>query len=541
MEIKNTKSQIRLPLIISLAIVAGILIGANVATISNGKTDLISNLHKFREILNYIDENYVDKVKIEDLVEKAIGIMLEELDPHTIYIPKKEREISDAQLQGNFEGIGIEYNIFRDTIYVVVPLSGSPAEKLGLLSGDKIIKVNEEIVAGIGIKNRGVLNRLRGEKGSKVTVWIKRKNITELLEFNITRDKIPQYSLDVSYMVDEEIGYMKINRFSATTYDEFKIALIDLKNQGMQKLILDLTGNPGGYMDKAIKIADEFLADNPMIVFTKGQKRSYNQEHKAQHNGIFETGGLIILIDEGSASASEIVSGAIQDNDRGLIVGRRSFGKGLVQMPIDLSDGSELRLTISRYYTPSGRSIQKSYEEGQEDYFKDGFYSRYQNGEMFNADNIKVNDSLKYETVGGRIVYGGGGIVPDYFVGLDTTQNSQYLNKLFSINAIREYALIYSEANKKKLEEDGFDTFKNTFQTTDAMLAELVMITEANKLEFNEAQFNHSKPLIKTHVKAQIARNIWNNNGFYPIYNQTNEIFLSALKLFDKAEQLANK
>lgn len=541
METKNTKSQIRLPFLLSIAIAAGILIGANMATTSDGKSDLISSLYKFREILNYIDRNYVDEVETEELVEAAIGTMLEELDPHTVYIPESDREISDAQLKGNFDGIGIEYNIFRDTIYVVAPLSGGPSEKLGLLSGDKIIKVDDENVAGIGIRNKGVLDRLRGPKGSKVKVSIKRKNIADLLDFDIIRDKIPQFSLDVSYMVDQEVGYMKINRFSATTYDEFKEALLKLKDQGMQKLILDLTGNPGGYMDKAINMADEFLAEDPMIVFTKGKEIRYNQEHRAHRQGAFEAGGLIVLIDEGSASASEIVSGAIQDNDRGLIVGRRSFGKGLVQMPIDLSDGSELRLTISRYYTPSGRSIQKSYEEGQDDYFKDGFYARYQNGEMFSADNIKVNDSLKYETAKGRTVYGGGGIVPDYFVGLDTTQNSIYLNRLFTTNAIREYALTYSEKNKERLEKNGFETFRKDFEISNKMLDELVAVAEVNKLKFNEEQFNKSKSLIKLYLKAQVARSIWNNDGFYPIFNETNEIFLSALKLFDKAEQLANK
>jgi carboxyl-terminal processing protease len=541
METKNTKSQIRLPFLLSIAIAAGILIGANMATESDGNSDLLSSLNKFREILNYVDNNYVDEVETEALVESAIGTMLEELDPHTVYIPKEDREISDAQLQGNFDGIGIEYNIFRDTIYVVAPLSGGPSEKLGILSGDKIIKVDDENVAGIGIRNKGVLDRLRGPKGSTVTVMIQRKNLNELLEFNIVRDKIPQFSLDVSYMVDQEIGYMKINRFSATTYDEFKEALTELKSEGMQKLILDLTGNPGGYMDRAINMADEFLAEDPMIVFTKGKERRYNQEHKAHRDGIFEKGGLIVLIDEGSASASEIVSGAVQDNDRGLIVGRRSFGKGLVQMPINLTDGSELRLTISRYYTPSGRSIQKSYDAGQDDYFKDGFYARYQNGEMFSADNIKVNDSLKYETAKGRTVYGGGGIVPDYFVGLDTTQNSVYLNRLFTTNAIREYALTYSEANKESLETAGFEDFKSTFEVTESMLKKLTEIATANKLAFDEKQYNHSKPLIKTYLKAQIARSIWNNEGFYPIFNETNEIFLSALKLFDKAEQLANK
>lgn len=541
MHTNNSKYNIRLPFLLSLAIAAGIFLGANMTSSSGEKSDLVKSIYKFREILNYIDRNYVDEVETDGLVESAIADMLEKLDPHTVYIPAKDQELTQAQLDGNFSGIGIEYNIFRDTIYVVSPLSGGPSERLGLLTGDKIIRVDGENVAGIGINNRGVLDRLRGPKGTIVAVSIMRKNVDEFLEFEIERDKIPQFSLDAAYMVDQEIGYIKINRFSATTYEEFKAALTDLNQQGMEKLILDLTGNPGGYMDKAIKMADEFLAEDPMIVFTKGKESRYNQEHRARRTGSFEKGPLIVLIDEGSASASEIVSGAIQDNDRGIVVGRRSFGKGLVQMPIDLSDGSELRLTISRYYTPSGRSIQKPYSKDLEDYYSDGFYNRYSNGEMFSADKIKVNDSLKFETAKGRTVYGGGGIIPDFFVPLDTMHNSSYLNKLFTTNAIREYALHYSDKHKSKLEKMGFDKFRKGFEISEKMLSELVKVAKSNKLEFNEKQFNHSKPLIKIYLKAQIARGIWNNDGFYPIFNETNEIFQAALDLFDEAEQLAQR
>lgn len=537
MKIQNTKAQIRLPLFLSIAIAAGIFIGANMTSSTKSGSDLAQSLQKFREILNYVDRNYVDEVKTEDLVEKAISDMLEELDPHTAYIPKEDQEYSRSQLEGNFDGIGIEYNIFRDTIYVVAPLSGGPSERVGLLTGDKIIKVDDENVAGIGIKTRGVLDRLRGPKGTQVTVSVLRKNNKDLLDFDIVRDKIPQFSVDASYMIDDEIGYIKVNRFTATTYDEFKAALDKLDEQGLQKLILDLTGNPGGYMSMAIQMADEFLPGDPMIVFTKGKEYRYNQEHKAGNAGIFEDRPLIVLIDEGSASASEIVSGAIQDNDRGLVVGRRSFGKGLVQMPIDLSDGSELRLTISRYYTPSGRSIQRSYEGGKDDYYSD-VYNRYTSGELYNADSIHQNDTLKYTTAKGRTVYGGGGIMPDYFIPMDTAGNSTYLNRLFTTNAIREYSLTYSDSNRAKLESDGFDKYFADFEVSDKMLKELVAVAEESGLPYNDGQFKHSKEQIKLYLKAQIARGIWNNDGFYPIFNQSNEIYMQAIQLFDQAEAI---
>ncbi|MEO9966468.1 MAG: S41 family peptidase [Reichenbachiella sp.] len=538
MKIQNTKSQIRLPLFISMAIAAGIFIGANMTSSNSSSSGLAKSLLKFREVLNYVDGHYVDDVETDKLVEKAISDMLEELDPHTAYIPTEEQEYSRSQLEGNFDGIGIEYNIFRDTIYVVAPLSGGPSERVGLLTGDKIVKVDNENVAGIGIKTRGVLDRLRGPKGTQVTVSILRKNNKELLDFEIVRDKIPQFSVDASYMIDDEIGYIKVNRFTATTYDEFKEALAKLDEQGLQKLILDLTGNPGGYMNMAIQMADEFLPGDPMIVFTKGKVYRYNQEHRAGKTGLFEDRPLIVLIDEGSASASEIVSGAVQDNDRGLVVGRRSFGKGLVQMPIDLSDGSELRLTISRYYTPSGRSIQRSYEGGKDDYYSD-IYNRYSSGEMYNADSIHQNDALKYSTARGRTVYGGGGIMPDYFIPIDTTGNSVYLNRLFTTNAIREYSLKYSDSNRNKLESRGFEKYLKDFEVSESMLKELVAVAEDSGLPFNQAQFEHSKSQIKLYLKAQIARGIWNNDGFYPIFNQSNEIYMQAIGLFDQAEALS--
>ncbi|MCV9387581.1 S41 family peptidase [Reichenbachiella ulvae] len=537
MSIQNTKSQIRLPLLLAVAIAAGIFIGANVVGDRSNSMDARKSAFKFREILNYIDDNYVDEVDQNELVDGAINSMLKELDPHTVYIPAEEKELSRSQLQGNFDGIGIEYNIFRDTIYVVSPLSGGPSEEAGLLTGDKIIEVDGENVAGIGIRNRGVLDRLRGERGSVVSLKILRKNVDDILSFDITRDKIPQFSVDADYMIDDQTGYIKINRFTATTYDEFKTSMDKLLEEGMQRLILDLTGNPGGYMDRAIRMADEFLEGSPMIVFTKGKEFRYNQEHRGGEEGVFEKQPLIVLIDEGSASASEIVSGAIQDNDRGLIVGRRSFGKGLVQMPIDLSDGSELRLTISRYYTPSGRSIQKAYNGDVDDYYHD-IYGRYESGEMYSADSVDVIDTLEFRTTKGRLVYGGGGIIPDVYVPLDTAGNSKYLNRLFTSNSIREYALQYSDSNKERLEKMGFDEYFRNFEVSQKMLNDLLAIANTNNIKFNQREYNHSKPLIKTYVKAQIARGIWNNNGFYPIWNQTSEIYREALNLFDKAEEI---
>lgn len=537
-ETRNSRSIIRLPFLLAAAISGGILIGATMIN-SPSKQGLVNSVDKFREIMNYVERNYVDDVDSEELVETAITNMLKKLDPHTVYIPSKDLDISKSQLEGKFDGIGIEFNIFKDTIYVVAPLSGGPSEKVGLMSGDKIVEVDGDVVAGVGITNRGVFDLLRGEKGTQVLVGVLRKGNPEILDYEITRDKIPQSSVDVSYMIDEEIGYIKVSRFSATTYDEFKRELTDLRSKGMEKLILDLTGNPGGYMDRAVKMADEFISGQEMIVYTEGRESRYDSEHKAYREGDFEQGALIVLIDQGSASASEIVAGAIQDNDRGLIVGRRSFGKGLVQMPISLRDGSELRLTISRYYTPSGRSIQKPYSENGEGY-DDDLALRYENGEAFSEDSIKVDESLKYATSQGRTVYGGGGIMPDVFVPLDTIGSTMYLTRLFTSGTIGEYVLDYYNENKKKLEKMEYGDYRNNFEVSTDMLNQVVKLAKSNKVKFDEQQYNTSYDLIKLHVKAQIARRVWDNEGFYPIYNETHEILRAALDQFEKAEQLAN-
>jgi len=390
----------------------------------------------------------------------------------------------------------------------------------------------------MGITNRGVIDRLRGKKGSEVDVKIKRQRNKELLEFTIVRDKIPQYSVDAGYMVDDEIGYIKVSRFSETTYDEFRDKLKYLVDQGMTKLIVDLQGNPGGYMDRAVNISDELIANNAIIVSQEGKEPRANAEYRAYRNGLFEKGPVIVLINEGSASGSEIVAGAIQDNDRGLIVGRRSFGKGLVQSMFRLSDGSELRLTIARYYTPSGRSIQKPYEKGLSDYNQD-FHTRVEHGELFHADSIKFNDSLKYQTSKGRTVYGGGGIMPDYFVPLDTGWDSSYYLKLRNNNVVREFALIYYQKNEKKLKNMDFSKFLSDFEIDDKMVKDIVDLGEKFGVAYDEEGYRRSESLIKIIVKASIARNAWGRESYYPVINDINEIFQEALTMFDEAETLA--
>lgn len=537
-KIKNSKFQIRLPIILTIGLAAGIMIGATFAGPEQAASNFMKSVMKFREVMSLIDRSYVEDVDTDDMVETAVAKMLENLDPHTIYVSAKDVELSNSDLKKEFEGVGIEFSIFRDTIVVLSPLSGGPSEKVGLLAGDKIVTVDGETVAGVGITNRGVIDRLRGKKGTKVEVGIKRKRNTELLDFTIVRDKIPQFSVDAGYMVDDEIGYIKVSRFSETTYDEFREKLSYLVDQGMKKLIVDLQGNPGGYMDRAVNISDELIANNAMIVSQEGKEPRANAEYRAYRNGLFEEGPVIVLINEGSASGSEIVAGAVQDNDRGLIVGRRSFGKGLVQSMFRLSDGSELRLTIARYYTPSGRSIQKSYEEGLSAYNKD-FHTRVEHGELFHADSIKFNDSLKYQTAKGRTVYGGGGIMPDYFIPLDTGWDSRYYSKLRINNVVREYALNYFQKNEKKLKKMEFSQFLSDFEIDEKMSKDLIAMGEKFGVEYDEEGFKRSGSLIKVITKASIARNIWGRESYYPVINDINEIFQEAITLFDEAETLA--
>lgn len=532
-ENRNSSNQVKLPLVLCLGLAIGVFVGASLNS-KKTSSDVGNDVQKFREVLTQIKDEYVDTISTKRLVDDAIAHMLQKLDPHSAYIPATNREAANEELRGNFDGIGIEFNIFNDTVVVVSALSGGPSEELGIQSGDKIIEVDGKSLAGISVTSNDVMRALKGPKGTEVKVTLLRRN--KEMEYTIVRDKIPSYSVDVAYMVSDDIGYIKVNRFSATTYDEFQAGLKKLRSKGMKKLILDLQGNPGGYMNIAIEMADEFLESGKKIVSQKGKEKKYNAEAFATNRGQFENGDLIVLVNEGSASASEILAGALQDNDRALIVGRRSFGKGLVQTPFDLSDGSELRLTISRYYTPSGRSIQKPYEDGDE-YALD-IISRYNHGEFFHSDSIKFNDSLKYITLNGRSVYGGGGIMPDYFVPLDTTLNSHYLNELYTSTAIQEYTFTYADRNRERLLAMGIDDFLKNFKVSQDMIDGLVKVGLRNKVKPDYKDLRQRRKLFEVHMKAQVARKLWGNEGFYPVFNETNEVFLQGVKLFDRIPSL---
>lgn len=543
--IQNSKSVVRLPIIIAITLAAGVLLGSTFFSGGKKLSDVAKGYGKFREVLMLVENNYVDSVDTDELVDFSISKMLEKLDPHTAYFNAEEATAARSQLESGFDGIGVEFNIYNDTVYVVTPLSGGPSEAAGIQSGDRIISVNKENLSGPGVTNAQVYKLLRGKRGTKVDLAIERVGLKDKMNFAVVRDRIPTYSVDASYMVDQEIGYIKVSRFSETTFDEFKSALKTLKAEGLKNLILDLRGNPGGYMERATSMADEFIAGDKLLVYTEGKDSRFDRKTRSHVDGLFEQGPLIVLVDEGSASASEILAGALQDHDRALVVGRRSYGKGLVQMPIKLSDGSELRLTISRYYTPSGRSIQKPYEMGKgEDYSQD-LAHRYESGELFNVDSIKFDKTKIYKTDGGRVVYGGGGITPDIFVAKDTLMNSKYLFELYSKNIIREYALRYANENQKKLEKQPFKEYLKTFQVSDAMLAELVKDASKAGIKPNEKELNLSKSLITSQTKAIIGRYVWGrkqksglNNEVFQVLNPSDNVYQQAVQLFTQAAQL---
>ncbi|MBN2682391.1 MAG: S41 family peptidase [Bacteroidales bacterium] len=487
---------------------------------------------KFSRVLSLIENYYVDTTNQEKLVEHAIIELLHKLDPHSIYISKEEVKAMNEPLEGNFEGIGVQFNILRDTIIVVAPISGGPSEKLGVKAGDRIIKIEDELVAGIGVKNKDVRDKLLGDKGTKVKISIQRKGEKKLLDFTITRDKIPIYSLDAAYMVNEEIGYIKLNRFAKTTMEEFNTAMEKLRDKGMKSLILDLQGNGGGFLQTSIELSDEFLDKDKLIVYTEGVQ-SPKVEYKSNPKGSFLKGKLVVLVDQSSASASEIVSGALQDWDRAVVIGRRTFGKGLVQRPFYLTDGAMIRLTIARYYTPTGRLIQKPYEDGYEEYTKD-LINRYNSGELSSEDNIHFPDSLKYKTlVNKRIVYGGGGIMPDLFVPIDTTKFPEYFRQLIRKGTIRDFTMNYVDNNRNNLKQtySSFNKFNENFKVSEDMLKDLLSDAEKAELKFNEEEFAAAKDDIALQIKALIARDIWDTSEFFEIINLTDEVFLQAVKL----------
>lgn len=513
----------------------GFIAFIGLSAFGQGSDDPMASAQKFSEVITYVDQMYVDDVNSDKLTNKAIVAMLEELDPHSTFISKEDVDDANEKINGNFVGVGIRFQILKDTLMVVQTIPGGPSEKIGLLAGDKIIQIDDEVVAGIGLKNSMVRERLLGDKGTKVSVHVKRRNTKKPLEFTITRDIIPVHSVDASYMVSDNTGYVKLNSFSRTSLDEVQDAIRVLKKQGMKNLIFDLQGNGGGLLYTAKYLADEFLSDDKLIVYSQGRSQP-RTDLVAETKGLWEKGKLIILIDEYSASASEILSGAVQDWDRGLIVGRRSYGKGLVQRPINLSDGSQVRLTIARYYTPSGRFIQKPYEDAEA--YRNDLLERYEHGEFMSQDSIKLPDSLKHKTLlKGRTVYGGGGIMPDFFVPLDTNEITDYYSAVIRGGHVNSFALNYVDENRKQLTKDypTFKDFKDKFEIDQEIIDELLAQIKKDdpELEFNKKEYKISEHLLKLRIKAMMAQNIWGYSEFYQVYNDSNEILQKAIEIIE--------
>lgn len=511
-----------------------LLINVSQAQPATRSLDPATTYRKFEQLIRIISDNYVDSVSESKLVEKAITSMLEDLDPHSTYIPREEVEEMNRDLRGNFDGIGIRFQIYKDTIMVVNTIPGGPSEKLGMMAGDKFLEIDGENVAGIGIKTNGVRDRLMGVRGSKVNVKMKRKGQAQPVEYTITRDKIPIFSMDASYMVTKDIGYMKLNNFSATTMAEFYQAIDSLKRSGMKSLILDLQGNGGGYLSTAEALCDEFLDGNKLLVYTDGHHFPRKDTY-ASTLGKFEKGKLVILTDEGTASASEIVTGAVQDWDRAVVVGRRSFGKGLVQKPWNLPDGSQVRITTQRYFTPSGRCIQKPYTDGVEAYRKEK-YDRFSSGEVYSKDSIHIPDSLKFRTlVNKRLVYGGGGIIPDVFVPIDTSENSNYFSSLWRKGVFNNFCLEYVDRNRASLKKQypDFETFRSKFTVDKKLMDEFIAAGEKEGVKFVEKDFLVSKRIIEVRLKASIAQDIWDYKAFYPIINELNSSLQKAIEVIN--------
>jgi carboxyl-terminal processing protease len=534
----NKIKQIWFPLFVVLALVVGIALGINLQSRRqlSFHPKQVNSTNKLGVILSLIEGNYVDSVDSKKLVESAIPEVLKQLDPHTIYIPAKEMQGVTEEMSGNFSGIGVQFSIQNDTIMVIDVVSGGPSQKLGIRAGDRIVTVNDTVMAGKKITNEDVLKKLRGKKGSKVKVGISRKGFAELIPFDITRGEIPINSVDVSYMVNNTTGYIKIGRFGEKTYEEFMNALSKLKKEGAKQLVIDLRSNPGGYLGAVIKMVNEFLDKGELIVYTQGRtqpKKSFYAEDKGDYVG----DKVVVLVDEYSASASEIFAGAIQDNDRGTIIGRRTFGKGLVQEQIPFYDGSAIRLTVARYYTPSGRCIQKSYKNGIDDYYAD-ITHRYLHGELEQKDSIKYNDSLKYYTRKGRLVYGGGGIMPDIFVPADTSGISGYYTKITQKGLVYQYAFDYADRNREELGK--LKKGKDFIQYLDkkGILSDFVSYATKKGIPADKKGMNDSGKIIETQLIAYITRNIIGEEGFYSVISRIDNTFQEAVKALDSGDML---
>ncbi len=495
-----------------------------------------SQVEKLQRAVQFIEFAYIDKLEDEKIVEDAIKGILSELDPHSVYLSADELRRANEPLEGSFEGIGIQFNLVNDTIVVVSPIPGGPSEKVGLMPGDKIVKIDGETSYGSRINNQFVQDRLRGERGSVVEVSVYRMGVRELLDFSITRDRIPINSVDAAFMATPEIGYIKLNRFARTSMREYREASQKLQDQGMKHLILDLNYNSGGYLDVAKDLSDQFLERDKMIVYTEGQA-SPTQEFKSTFRGNFKEGKLVVLINEGSASASEILAGAVQDWDRGLIVGRRSFGKGLVQRPFELPDGSAIRLTTAQYYTPTGRSIQKPYDEGgAEEYYRD-LSERLSSGELVSPENISFPDSLKFYTMNNqRVVYGGGGIMPDYFIPLDTNMVSEFYSRLLRRGILNNFGIEYTNRNRAALSEEfpDVDSFIDGFSVDSELMGEMYSYAEKQGItDEDEEQSDAVEQFMKNQVKALIARNLFDISAYTQVVMQIDNAYVKAVELIE--------
>ena len=517
------------PVWVIIILLSGLLLGLYINKGVGKRQVIFEGGSKFDEVMWYVDNEYVEKPDAQKLQDEAIAAMMEKLDPHSAFISLDEfNEVNDPLL-GSFDGIGVQFRLEKDTIAVVSVIKGGPSEKVGIMAGDRIIYVDDTLVASQKLNNEDVMRKLKGPKNTKVRVRVLRRGVEGLLDYTITRAAIPTYSVDIAYMLDKNIGYLKLSKFSATTFDEFKKGIKDLRSQGMQQLVFDLRGNTGGYLSAAVDIADEFLPRGSLIVYTEGRNRP-RQFMNARRNGMLEDIPVVVLIDGESASASEIVAGALQDNDRGTIIGRRSFGKGLVQEQIMLSDNSAIRLTVARYYTPTGRCIQKPYSGDLEEYMLESL-ERYENGELFSEDSIHFADSLKYTTPKGKTVYGGGGIMPDIYVPLVNDSTEYYFNRIVNKGLLYQYAFEYTDKHRRQLQQyKTVKSFDQSFVVSDAMFDELVKLADEKGIKGTEEQRQVARREANTLLKAYIARNLFDDEGFYPIYAPMDEVLQRALK-----------
>lgn len=526
MRIKHN-SIIWYPLVISIAIVLGIVIGNYIST----KKFTLDKDRKINAVLNLIQSEYVDSIDVKDLVEQAIPAIIGNLDPHSYYIPASDIRAENEKLDGSMSGIGVSFFMMNDTANVDQVIPNGPAEKVGMLAGDRIISVNGESIVGGTLTAEGIRSKIRGEKGTKVKIGVKRNSSKKTLTFTITRDDIPMNTIDVSYMLDDKTGYIKIAQFGKNTYDEFFAALSKLKKDGASRYIVDLRGNPGGYMEMAILMVNEFLEQGELIVYTKGRKEREDIQVWSDDQGSFHDAQVAVLIDEYSASASEIMAGALQDNDRGLVVGRRSFGKGLVQKQIYLPDSSAIRLTIARYYTPSHRCIQKDYTLGDEDDYSKELYDRYSHGELYSADSIKVDKSKIFRTANGRIVYGGGGIVPDIFVPNDTTGITTYYRAVTNLGLLQQYVYTYVDINRDQLKNvKTVKQLMGMMPSDDALTYDFVCYARDNGVPMRWYYINLSRSLIARQLRALVIRDVLGSEEFYRYYNRTDNTVNAALK-----------